>query len=124
MVIKKPKKRHLPHEGASYYYVAPWSTRAAPKAPSEVPWCTKSRISLAGELTGKKSETGLYASFGKVRCPKCGRRLQIMTVDIENGYGDFWPYLPPHKIRELKMKEGRKKTGRSVTRDRRGARGK
>ncbi len=95
--MKKPRKPHQPHEGAGFYFAPPWPTRDTPKAPSTVPWCTTTALRYDGPTTG----TGLYAAFRKVRCPVCGRRLQLMTVDIENGYGDFWPYIPPHKIRKL-----------------------
>ncbi len=59
-------------------------------------------------------KTGLYARFGKVRCPKCGRRLQLLTFDIEQGYGDFWPYIPPHKVRKLKARRSTKTERRKV----------
>ena len=116
---KKPRKPHLPHEGGPFYWgFPPWKTREAPLAPSEVPWCTRGRLRYDG-TEGNILSRGRYAAFRKVRCPKCGRRLQLMTVDIESGYGDFWPYLPPHKIRALKvpkprrkMREGKRSRGR------------
>lgn len=124
--MRKYKHEHQPHDGASFYYVAPWPTREAPKASSDVPWCSRQARSLFAVPHDQRpahGNVGLYAAFGKIRCPDCGRRLQLMTVDIENGYGDFYPYIPPHKIRKLKVKTGRVATGRSVTKDRRGARG-
>lgn len=79
-----------PHEGGPYYFCAPWRTREASKAPSETPWCSRQMRHLDRDV-----------GFGKIRCPDCGRLLQVMTVDIEGGYGDFWPYLPPHKRRNI-----------------------
>jgi hypothetical protein len=107
-----------PHDGGPWYFVPPWRTRAAPTAPSEVPWCTREAVPFREEAGG----TGAHAAFGKVRCPRCGRRLQLMTVDVEHGHGDFWPYLPPHKIRVLHVK-GKARVKRRVTRDRRTSRG-
>jgi len=78
-----------------------------PVAPSVIPWCT----TIARPFRGSRSESGIADkthTFKKVRCPDCGRRLQLMTVDIEHGYGDFWPCIPPHKIRELHARPGKK----------------
>lgn len=41
-----------------------------------------------------------------------------MTVDIENGYGDFWPYIPPHKRKELETIKSHAHKRRSKKRQR------
>lgn len=33
-----------------------------------------------------------------------------MTVDIEEGHGDFWQYLPPHKLRVIRLPADPEKT--------------
>lgn len=83
------------------------SSRHASKAPSQVPWCSTHPIPFRG-TRGESGIADKTHTFKKVRCPDCGRRLQLMTVDIEHGYGDFWPYIPPHKIRELHARPGKK----------------
>lgn len=114
--MKTPRPKHVPHDGGPYYFSPPWSTRAAPKAPSEVPWCTKVRL----QYTDPFVKRGLHAAFKMVRCPTCGRRLQLMTVDIENGYGDFWPYIPPHKVRKLQARAPKVRAKKQYARSARG----
>jgi len=90
----KPEK---PHDGI----YREW-TRQTNTTESKVPWCTRVAFRYDGPDAGVAS---LTETFRKVRCPACGRRLQLMTVDIEHGYGDFWPYIPPHKIRKLQARK-------------------
>lgn len=107
------KRDKFPHDGGPYYYNAPWRTREAPKAPSEVPWCKRVMKALNPSV-----------GFGKIRCEDCGRILQVMAVDIENGHGDFWPYLPPHKRKELEtikqQAHNRRKKRKERSKNRRG----
>ena len=99
------------HDG-TYYYFAPWRTRQGTptSAKTEVPWCTREPQRYDGSDAG---HADLTHRFNKVRCPTCGRRLQLLTIDIENGYGDFWPYIPPHKVRITQV---RKKTPKAKSR--------
>jgi hypothetical protein len=103
------------HDGV-WYYVAPWPTRNTPptSATTNVPWCIKNAEHYNGR-EGNANARGENAAFGKVRCPHCGRRLQLMTVDSEHGYGHFMPYLPPHKLRKLAVQRKQK---RALKRDR------
>jgi hypothetical protein len=93
-----------PYEGGPYFWIAPWRTRRAPVVIAEGsrPWCSAKPVAIHGLAAGKADATH---TFRKVRCPECGRRLQPMTVDCEPGYGDFYPLLPPHKIRKTKWKK-------------------
>jgi hypothetical protein len=43
-----------------------------------------------------------------------------MTVDIENGYGDFWPYIPPHKVRKLQARAPKVRAKKQYARSARG----
>lgn len=81
------------------YYILGKKERAAPPpqaiSAKSPPWC--SNTGFAADKVGSFDRSSKVQHFPKARCPYCGRRLQLMTVDIENGYGDFWPYFPPHK---------------------------
>lgn len=88
---RTPKERH----GGTWWWNAPWRTRQASYA-EDAAWCRKEATAIR--------EKG---ARGKARCPDCGRRLTLMQVDIEQGYGDFWPYLPPHKVPPAKQAKAR-----------------
>lgn len=89
--------RRVPHDGV-WYFSAPWRTRKAPQT-ADAAWCTKESVRWVGPPTTRQ---------GKVRCPDCGRRLTLMQVDIEHGYGDFDTYLPPHKVSAARREKARR----------------
>lgn len=87
---RTPKERH----GGLWLYSA-GKTRRVPET-EDAAWCRKTSTAIRDK-----------SARGKMRCPDCGRRLTLMQVDIEDGYGDFWPYLPPHKVPPAKQAKAR-----------------
>lgn len=116
---RRAEERH--HDG-EFFWVSPWRTRgqAPPSSASDPVWCITRALPLRDVFHRSKGDPD--QRFAKIRCPHCGRRLRPMTVDIENGYGEFYAYLPRHKIRKTHQPRKRKQT-RAGTPGRNGLRG-
>lgn len=116
----------MPRQKDGWSWMSPNRTRSPNPAPSALPWCTRTRVSLHSRAPNTTRKPRLFkngrgelqqaspnSKTRTVRCPDCGRRLTTTLVDIESGYGDWWEFLPPHKIRKTKAKLRTKKTTRS-----------
>lgn len=95
----KRKTRKHPHRETDYEFFHV-DHRFKASGPNDENWCMRK----ASALPFDSGHVGLAGWF---RCPRCGRRLRVLTVDIEHGYGDFQAYLPPHKLRKLARMEVR-----------------
>lgn len=69
-------------------------------------WCSyRGRLPPADEALFVHNVGGRVPPRGKkVRCPTCGRRLSLAYHNAERGYNEWWPHIPPHKVRKTKRK--------------------
>ena len=118
---ERDRRAEEPHHDGVFFRVVPWRTRhAPPTSTANSTWCTTQALPLRAFFYRSKGDPD--QRFAKVRCPHCGRRLRPMTVDVENGYGEFYAYLPRHKVRKTHQPRKRKQT-RAGTPGRNGLRG-
>ena len=112
--LKERDRRAEPPHGGRPVVVFPTRFVHAPGpeaiAHDSAPWCMRTATYTNQHGHFSRGPADPDRRFPKVRCPRCGRRLRLMTVDIEHGYGDFWPYYPPHKIRKTKHRHKIKRT--------------